>query len=568
MTASIDMEYLFADWVPGRTSDTFIKHRSSIHGKGGLQRKITNFRSKEDKLSQCLKLSKQRVRSMTHSGKTNVCLHPDESFTEGKTVYVSTDIFSDKSTTVADAMEVVLGLATHETAHVLYTDFQKKTKSGLHHSIVNIIEDERIERIVCDDFPGYAKDLEAMKSYYFDRKYNKKKPVASEPAQLLDCFFRFVRFPKYVDKKIAETYAEKLLAMKGILTPFPETFNEVYNAGEAICEIIGFSAEGKPRAGKGRCKELEDLVNVILDCTEKTTAETIAPDKALNDPMCRDMITGRTVKTGNNVCFSKPGIGNKAAYIASARKTKALSDQIRSFFAKGVTRDAQHVRFLDNGNLDDTLIADLVAGNRNVYMSTDSIDKSTLFFDIALLVDESGSMETKMTHAKDCAIMLSEAFSRIKGNQLFVFGFTSDFYKQGDTVIASYIEPASDHRHCLASMEAKQSNRDGLAIAEVGKRIRKFTQRPVVMFVISDGEPACSALSREDAIKETRESVEALHADGIQCVQVGIGTNPETQHKMFHDFVTFIDAKSLPRQLKKILVERSKKFRNKSLPLH
>jgi hypothetical protein len=37
---------------------------------------------------------------------------------------------------------------------------------------------------------------------------------------------------------------------------------------------------------------------------------------------------------------------------------------------------------------------------------------------------------------------------------------------------------------------------------------------------------------------------------------------------MFHDFVTFIDAKSLPRQLKKILVERSKKFRNKSLPLH
>jgi nitric oxide reductase activation protein len=117
-------------------------------------------------------------------------------------------------------------------------------------------------------------------------------------------------------------------------------------------------------------------------------------------------------------------------------------------------------------------------------------------------------------------------------------------------------------------MEAKQSNRDGLAIAEVGKRIRKFTQRPVVMFVISDGEPACSALSREDAIKETRESVDALHADGIQCVQVGIGTNPETQHKMFHDFVTFIDAKSLPRQLKKILVERSKKFRNKSLPLH
>lgn len=505
---------------------------------------------------------------MTRSGKTNVCLHPDESFTEGKTVYVSTDVFSDKSTPVADAMEVVLGLATHETAHVLYTDFQKKTKSDLHHSIVNIIEDERIERIVCDGFPGYGKDLEAMKSYYFGRKYNKKKSVACEAAQLLDCFFRFVRFPKFVDKNVAEGNAEKLLAMKGVLSPFPETFNEAYNAAEAICEIMGFSPEGKPNAGKGKGKELEGLVNVILDCTEKASAQTMAPDKALNDPLCRDMITGRTVKTGINVCFSKPDIGNRPAYVASARKTKALSDQIRSFFAKGMTRDAQRVRFLDNGSLDDTLIADLVAGNRNVYMSTESTDKSTLAFDIALLVDESGSMETKMKHAKDCAIMLSEAFSRIKGNQLFVFGFTSDFFDQGDTVITPYIEPGSDHRHCLASMEAKQSNRDGLAIAEVGKRIRKFTQRPVVMFVISDGEPACSALKREEAIKETRESVESLLSDRIQCVQVGIGTNPETQHKMFRDFVTFIDAKSLPRQLKKILVERSNKFRNKSLTVH
>ncbi len=109
-----------------------------------------------------------------------------DSYTDGKTIVLSAPkSFKDIDSTV--------GLALHEASHILYTDFDFNyitnvvtdyrafsAQSGINlpqefnafnlKRIVNVIEDRRIDRLVCEAAPGYAGYYTAMYNRYFNDK--------------------------------------------------------------------------------------------------------------------------------------------------------------------------------------------------------------------------------------------------------------------------------------------------------------------------------------------------------------------------------------------------------------
>ena len=96
----------------------------------------------------------------------------DTAATDGKTVYFPVRIIEKLENHLSsqnDLRDVFLGLLAHEAAgHIRLTDFTVNPKSGLVRSILNLLEDIRIEMRVPLIFPGARRLLEAVVRHMAD----------------------------------------------------------------------------------------------------------------------------------------------------------------------------------------------------------------------------------------------------------------------------------------------------------------------------------------------------------------------------------------------------------------
>ena len=144
----------------------------------------SDFSGKNSDLIRSIKLNSYRkaianfVKILT-SKEIPVTFHDSDSYTDGKSVTISTDI---KDTN----FDVSVGLALHEASHILLTDFQVlpdlrdgkiQAAAGLDIALVkdllNFVEDRRIDHYVFSTSPGY-------KAYYhklYEHYWNNDKTV-------------------------------------------------------------------------------------------------------------------------------------------------------------------------------------------------------------------------------------------------------------------------------------------------------------------------------------------------------------------------------------------------------
>ena len=174
------------------------------------------------------------------------------------------------------------------------------------------------------------------------------------------------------------------------------------------------------------------------------------------------------------------------------------------------------------GLLDTSKIVEAIQGVPQVYYRTCEVKTSKVA--VGVLVDESGSMcGDRISRAREAAILLNETLGSIAGVELFVYGHSADEFRGGNTEITVYREPGFNKKYAMASIRDKYENRDGIAILEVAKRIRKFTQTPTLLFVISDGSPSAQNYRGYEAIKDTGAKVKQVESTmGMSVVQITI----------------------------------------------
>ena len=201
---------------------------------------IVNPKSDRELLLNASKLARQMIVAMDTPFKVKVRISTNKSCTDSKEVFVATKVFDEPDMTPGEKLDVFLGLTVHEGSHLLYTDFAAlkapKMRNRLLCRLENIIEDEMIERHLGERKPGLANFLKATKYYYFGKYADAAAEVKQDRmTRLFNAVISLIRYPASLPPRDAEEFADELLRVRDILTPFPEdTPGCVEKAGELL----------------------------------------------------------------------------------------------------------------------------------------------------------------------------------------------------------------------------------------------------------------------------------------------------------------------------------------------
>lgn len=634
------IEKLSKDWLE-RDGDSFVKIRTK--GRLGWEESLKEGTpyssyllespSMEELIKRAYALARNTISAMDIPSKVTVRLGGGGSCTEGRNVYVATDYFDDGILETGEKLDIFLGLTAHEGSHLLYTEFpMMKKAAGVHPlcaKLLNIIEDERIERNLGEDKPGLANYLKAVKRHYFGRYsgMTEGSEDASPLQKILNCILGIIRYPRMLREEEMVEFGELLLKVEKILTPYPDSTASAERAAEKIFELIikeygRESGSGKEDSGKGNpspedsenespspeesddstdgsdageseegtdlesdsgeenaedtgedrpsersreesLKAMESDLEKIADALEEVAGGPVQPDiegcsSLRGDRMADAVSTDREllakicegeVETGSSkdVIFTRQK-EYRDGYMSALEEVKQYVPAVRKV-VKGrcVEYSLTHLG-MRSGVLDTGKLAEAVQGVPTVYKRQGEVRSDRAC--VCMLVDESGSMyrHGRMLAARKTAVLLNEALSSIPNIELFIYGHTADCERSGITELNIYREKGYAPKYALGSLEPRSNNRDGLAILETALRVRKQTKEEVLMFIISDGEPAAENYFGMRAIGHTKECVEKAEAMGFRIVQICINASYDPA-LMFRHFIKIENLGTLARDL-------------------
>lgn len=587
----------------------------------------------EAEVREIQKLCANRANILADDKKIIFTLNPAESTarTDGKKVTVGTGVLDETGKSFSEKADIMMGLTTHEMAHVLHSTFShlKNVENSFHKSILNVIEDERIEHLICNDFPGYAANLAKVKKYFLDEKYLVDEALKTSSfteseeqrhaMQLFDLFFKLVRYPKNIDMDMLSNYEMEIDEIKSILTPYPVTAKQAFDASKEVYKVIHKSIEKKAmdelmpskaddKSEKVESKgepsdmpeesdvssmesvmppsdspvdgpkdwEIKQKVKDKIDSIEKLISDMMKDFESDNDSskLVEVSKSVESVKFNeefihdkDNQATFRTGKGNEERYKEYLEVVKGDARRLADSLFIRVFSQGSVMRGLRSGNFDDSKIAEAAIGIPNVHYQTSQAQKKKI--NLVLLIDESGSMglNNRFANAAQAAILIEKAFETFNMGDLFIYGFTGDAtWGYGDSTdynqIIRYREPGMNVKYSLGGVRPRAQNRDGQCIRAVANRVRQFTNEPMIFFIISDGAPHSTDYSTDKAIQDTKNAVIEVSKKRFFPIQIGISTgiSPETQAEMFTDYINYENPKKMVEDLRKLIIQRSQKI--------
>lgn len=472
----------------------------------------------------------------------------------------------------------------------------KNICKGLIYTLFNAIEGERVDTLMLEERSGWGEFFEEYKEDLYNKIYKKKEYVKPKDSKISFVEFyytliKFIRFPEKIEEKMYKKYSsfidqsKKYLESSSTLGSVTSAFSlfkfvllnilknidkdtslEKFNndieevipedlSKELLAKISSFGISDFSSTMGGQLLVVGSKDNYSLtDKSGITESMFFGGGNSVMDKNSIDIITQEIEGSiSNKIFFYKPA-GNLAEY----EKERALvSSYIPSL--KNLVRNVnKNYEFIihgqRNGKLDTDKLAEAYQGISHVYIRRGKVTTSGMT--ICVVIDESGSMGGRReVLARRAAILLNEAFGSIKGVDLYIYGHTADQHLKGGTEIYTYREPGMIYvgnkpGSGISNSSAKYENRDGTAILEIAKRVRKFTQNPVLMFILSDGNPSADCYRGDSAIRDTAEKVKLVENMGFCPIQVNICSYCCDSSKMFKTFIDLTaELDELPKKL-------------------
>lgn len=582
------VETLMSDWLGNlREENDNFTHK----GKKGIQSEETvidyligknaDRMLKEDLMRKSRQAAEQVALSVV-SNPVQVQIGGDMSYhtaEDGKhQINLASDFFDDDRISGLEKAEILLGLASHEAAHAVYTDSEQKMERllkepeetvQLKKDIWNTIEDERIEYLLGEERPGLSPLLGKVKKHYFAEQMEQltqdlgKDALPNEPLpRFLIAFQNAVRYPSELTRDMAEEMFDELDTVRQILTPYPMTNAQVWEATEKVMETIrdlmkkqmeqqkekesqdgngssqkggaSNSAGGSGSGGSGKGKEREpskkEVSQAIKDALSSKEGQSVmkaihnAEQKAdpkksshsldentaryVNDDSAESFGDIRGGAGGDSRMFHafRPK-GNAQAYAEALRDIRALVPAMaRSLSCRSEERDYV-VNGQRSGKMNMNKLVSYRCGNTNIFTKQGSVHSTSA--SVCLLIDESGSMwGNELLAARRAAILVNEAVKKISNVDFFCYGYTT-------RKLNIYRESSREDRFSLGSTEATGGTPTGWAMETCASRVRKHTKEHCVMLVVTDG-------AAEDPEK-VKKMVTELKKRNFSVVGIGIG---------------------------------------------
>lgn len=485
-------------------------------------------------------------------------------------IFIPTSVLDNECKTDSEKINIVCGAGIHESAHLLFTErsvlrqFEEKVLSNttekenskyykILFDIVNLLEDSRVEDKLLTERPGFLDFIGNNKTWNFEQF---KKRVSSYP--FISAFYSFLRFPEFIDKKLIEEHSEFFEKIGDLLSEeTPEDTKETCILAKKIYKILIEEKKDllpdykEYKGGEG------DLYNKVLygfdvDSYGSPDNDQIAYYLKKSD-IIKKLVYGKAERGDCKNSFFEKISGNQTNYNLSLASIKKYIPTVKNLIKNTDKNYKFNIYGCRSGLLDTTKLAEAYQGVPQVYVRQGQVvtNKTT----VCILVDESGSMyDVKERLARDAVILLNEALGSLPGIDLYIYGHSADEVLMGSVDIKVYREGKKyNPKYALSEVRARSQNRDGDAILEVAKRVRKYTQDNVLMFVISDGEPCAGGYWGRSARKDTKEKVKKAEKLGFNIIQITID-NVNKAEDMFDKYIDIKDSLSeLPKKLSGII---------------
>lgn len=177
-----------------------------------------------------------------------------------------------------------------------------------------------------------------------------------------------------------------------------------------------------------------------------------------------------------------------------------------------------------SGDIDENSLFKIKLKDQRIMSRREVLSRNNDAF--CFLLDESGSMDDKMTSAKEVVISLIEGL-KDKFN-LSVYGHTAEGENiNGEfvlgTIITEYFSPRTPSYKSICEADAKEQNFDGMAIKICGKKmIEDYPQSRKILFHISDGTPYTNYAHGASANNYVYEVCTSLKKRGVEVYCIGI----------------------------------------------
>ena len=240
----------------------------------------------------------------------------------------TSDIYTDGKKIVVGLPEEYIGMnygeiysmvkacVGHESAHVKWSNFnsikpylqevaKRNVSTSLGHSMFNIIEDGRIERLLCEDLPGYIKHIK-----FLNLKLIKKDGELKDTGNVLANIIGVIHFlavlgvyptnyKQLLSKKETDLIESKIhpLVLKGVMT-------NSYSVAQQMClEIIDLLKDYIPEQ-KSMPQELMDLLEALAqESYQSSEGKDGEDDEDLDDTissMMQSRMSAKSSKSSSN----------------------------------------------------------------------------------------------------------------------------------------------------------------------------------------------------------------------------------------------------------------------------
>ena len=513
--------------------------------------------------SKLLKRFRMLSRVMSNRGDITINLTGNRCYTDYNSITLPVGDLENP-----DYLELLEGAIDHEVGHLRWTDRTWTAKSyekgAFFNAIRNGIEDIRMERMVCLEWPGAILNLSKMVTQGIKKGWFSKPTDSFPPSLLLQAVVVYYGRYKINDQVQLKEFCEIALALLTdcigqkpvhdlilLLDTIPalQSNQHSYELTEQIIQLLK-KIEFKPGDSQGddsgdsqgndsgdsqgndsgdsqgndsgdnqgqNSSVSQQVINFVNECLNADESQLMADlHEQVNNELEK---MADEVRSSNDmeqqIDFNAPLISkNDRGTVGTAELNlaKRLSTPISRELHKIIYGlDRKSVNFSKQGRtVEANRLAGVKAGNFNVFKSERITKAPTMA--ISVLVDRSSSMSAfEMNGANTSALAINLAIDKLKGvNSECIYFSAGDLYEA--KCFKSTTKAVKDNFR-VSSIGGTHT---GLSLYSVIRRLSLRVEQKKVVFIITDGQAS--------DLKYLEKSIEISELLGIQIVCIGINT--------------------------------------------
>ena len=470
----------------------------------------------------------------------SVVLGGDTAYTDGSTIVLPSLPESPRTACL------VRGYIDHESAHIRYTDFTVSGDTPDHHTMLNLLEDLRVERLMGEQFVGARQNLRLL-AELLDAE-GQFRYEATRPISVLFCYVLATgrvalgQSLQQLQQQVRELLEQTDWFAADRIDPLCARSMVLGSTAEAAALARDFLAELPEHSTQSYEPPVIDGAQEGEAQGESTT-ETESPFDST--PYDLGGLTAALLGQEHGASGSAVQVRLPRPVTIETRSIDLAEDRRLSTRLRGRLRSLlQSVRLSDHcsgcrGSIPEhrVLYRALVGDTRLFQKRTLARAPNTA---VMLLVDRSGSMRyERLDMASRSAALVAEVLEQEQGCRVAVTAFPGGSLHEVVPVLR-FGEPVANSRF---GMDADGGTPLAEALYYAGVQLLTQPEQRRILMVMTDGEPDCC--------DSTRQALRWLEERGVEPCAIGIMDS--TVESLFRTQVVIMALEELPRAVIRLL---------------